>query len=459
MDPTRRNITPLPDYGKVPPQATDIEDVVLGAMLIDRTATDNILAILKPETFYKDSHQKIYCAIKDLASREFAVDLYTVCEELRANGNLESIGGPLYLTQLTSKISSSAHVEYHARIIQQKYIQRELIRIGTEIQNRSFDDTYDLTELLDFAENEIFQVSSQSIKKEPRHLSQCIDDLLIQVGKIFRKEQKLMGVPSGYIDIDRKTGGFQQGNLIIVAGRPSMGKTALAQSLCENASILKYPVALFSQEMSDSEISARCLSGETGYSNLQIRNAEVDYDKLCLMANNIAGLPIFIDDTQNLTLLELRSKVKKLILKEKVSMIVIDYLQLMRADAKSREQEVSTISRGLKSIAKEFSIPVIALAQLNRDVEKRSDKRPQLADLRDSGSIEQDADMVWFIFRPSYYNFAEILIGENRINSSNLMLIDCVKNRSGPLFSIPLYHNKSFTKITETKIEENEAPY
>lgn len=447
----------IPDFGKIPPQSIDMEEAVLGAMLIDFGAVFDLLPILKEEAFYKEANKKIFRTIKELSSKEIPIDTLTITEELRSFNNLESIGGPVYLSQLTSKVVSSANSEYHARIIMQKYLQRELIRVSTDIQSKAFDDSIDIADLLDFSENMIFQISQVNIKNDPIRLNKCIDDVLIEIGKIYYKEKELIGIPSGFTGIDRKTGGFQKGNLVIIAARPSMGKTALAQVLSENMARLKYPVVFFTQEMSNNELTIRHLSGVTGYSNMKIKSAEIDYDLFCHQAKALMSYPIFLDETQNLTIYELRSKVKKLILKEKIQAVIVDYLQLMRGEGKSREQEVSFVSRNLKGIAKEFNIPVIALSQLNREVESRATKRPQLADLRESGSIEQDADIVCFMYRPSLYGFKDIDIGSDHYDSQGLIVVDCAKHRNGPIFTLPLFHNECFSVIKEDKNEITES--
>lgn len=448
----------IPDFGKIPPQAIDMEEAVLGAMLIDGNAVIDLLTILKPEAFYKESHKKIFHYISELSMTGVPIDILTVTEELRSHNELESVGGPVYLSQLTGKIVSAANSEYHAQIILQKYLQRELIRVSTDIQTKAFDDSTDIADLLDSAETMIFNISQFNIKNDPVKLSKCIDDVLIEIGKIYYKEKALIGVPSGYVEIDRKTGGFQSGNLIIVAARPSMGKTALAQVLSENMARLNYSVGFFTQEMSNSELTIRHLSGVSGYSNMRIKAAEINYDKLCRDARAIKNYAIYMDETQNLSIYELRSKVKKLILKEKIKIVIVDYLQLMKGEGKSREQEVSFISRGLKGIAKEFNIPVIALSQLNRDVEGRAAKRPQLSDLRESGSIEQDADIVWFLYRPAYYSFKTVKIGNDEVDSESLILVECAKHRNGPVFTIPLYHNECFSVIKDNKDEVTKSP-
>ena len=446
-----------PDFGKVPPQAIDIEEMVIGTCLI---YPDVIYETkLKPEMFYKDANQKIFATILELATKS-KVDLITVTNRLKEKSELESVGGPIYITKLTGNIYSDQMIGVHSLIVKEKYLRREYIRISTEIQNRCFDESFDFTELIEYSENSLFEISDFTQAREPEKLERCIDELLIDIEKIYKKEKSLVGVPSGFTVIDRITGGWQPGNLIIIAGRPSMGKTALALTLASNPAKLKYPVCLFSLEMSRGEITTRFLSSVTGYTNVEIRNADIDFDKVVTKSNDIAGLPIIIDDTASLGLFELRSKVKKMIIKSGVKLVIVDYLQLMSAEAGNREQEISKISRGLKAISKEFNIPVIALSQLNRGVEERADKRPRLSDLRESGAIEQDADIVCFVYRPAYYGISTIKVDKDDVSTEGLMLIDCAKDRSGSLFTKPLYHNVSLTTIQDHKIETpNNLPY
>jgi len=432
---------------RILPHNLQLEKSVLGICLVYPDTINSIR--LKPDMFYDDKHKKIFTAMIEVSSKG-ACDMITVAEQLRKTGQLEYAGGFMYLTKLTEQIFSDKQAEQYALLIKEKFLLREYIRISYEIIDKSYQE--DISNVIEHAEGSLFRLSDFTQSKEPRQIVNCIDELLADVEKIITKEKSLIGVPSGYTSIDRKTGGWQPGNLIIIAGRPSMGKTALALSLCQNCARLNKPVGLFSLEMSDSEIAARFLSSVSGYSNVQIRNAEVNLDDLALKSNDIAGLPIVIDDTPGLSLMEMRSKVKKMILKFGVSLVIVDYLQLMTAEAGNREQEVATISRGLKAIAKEFDIPVIALSQLNREVENRADKRPRLADLRESGAIEQDADIVCFIFRPAVYGLASIKIDKEELSSSGLILVDCAKDRNGALFSIPLYHNESLTVIREEKL-------
>lgn len=432
---------------RILPHNIQLEKSVLGICLVYPDTINSIR--LKSDMFYDDKHKKIFQAMQEVSSKG-ACDLITVTEQLRKSGMLDFAGGAMYITKLTEQIFSDQQAEQYAMLIKEKYLLREYIRISYEIIDKSYQE--DISDVIEHAEGSLFRLSDFTQSKEPRQISNCIDELLADVEKIYTKEKSLIGIPSGYTSIDRKTGGWQPGNLIIIAGRPSMGKTALALALCQNSAKLNNPVGLFSLEMSDSEIAARFLSSVSGYTNVQIRNADINLDDLALKSNDIAGLPIVIDDTPGLSLMEMRSKVKKMILKFGVSLVIVDYLQLMTAEAGNREQEVATISRGLKAIAKEFDIPVIALSQLNREVENRADKRPRLADLRESGAIEQDADIVCFIFRPAVYGLASIKIDKEELSSSGLILIDCAKDRNGALFSIPLYHNESLTIIREENL-------
>jgi len=432
---------------RILPHNLQLEKSVLGICLVYPDTINSIR--LKADMFYDDKHKKIFQAMQEVSSKG-ACDLITVTEQLRKDGMLEVAGGIMYITKLTEQIFSDQQAEQYAMLIKEKYLLREYIRISYEIIDKSYQE--DISDVIEHAEGSLFRLSDFTQSKEPRQISNCIDELLADVEKIYTKEKSLIGIPSGYTSIDRKTGGWQPGNLIIIAGRPSMGKTALALALCQNSAKLNNPVGLFSLEMSDSEIAARFLSSVSGYSNVQIRNADINLDEVALKSNDIAYLTIVVYDTPGLTLMEMRSKVKKMILKFGVRLVIVDYLQLMRAEAGNREQEVATISRGLKAIAKEFDIPVIALSQLNREVENRADKRPRLADLRESGAIEQDADIVCFIFRPAVYGLASIKIDKEELSSSGLILVDCAKDRNGALFSIPLYHNESLTIIREENL-------
>jgi replicative DNA helicase len=430
-------ITALPDFGKVPPQANDMEEAVLGAIMLEKEAVISTLDILKPESFYKDAHQKIYKAISDLNSKEFPVDLYTVTEELRATNVLESVGGPVYLTQLTAKVVSAANVDFHARIIQQKYIQRELIRVSTEIQTRSFDDSYDVTELLDFSENALFQIAEGSIKREVAPINVVIKVAIREIEEAGRREDALVGTPSGFTRLDRLTSGWQKAELVIIAARPSMGKTAFALSMARNMAVDHgKSVAIFSCEMSSVQLVNRLIVAETDIPGDKIKNGrlnEEEWKQLDTRIKQLVQAPIFIDDTPAISIFELRAKCRRLKAQHKLDIVIVDYLQLMSGpdNAGSREQEVSTISRSLKSIAKELDIPILALSQLNRSVEMRGGtKRPQLSDLRESGAIEQDADMVVFIHRQEKFGIPAFEDGSSTKGIAEIIL---AKNRNGPV--------------------------
>src|SRR5664280_1329287 len=360
----RPAVTVLPDFGKVPPQAIDMEEAVLGAIMLEKEAVITVLDILKPESFYKDAHRKIFKAILDLNLREYPVDLYTVTEELRAHQELDSVGGPVYLTQLTSKVVSAANVDYHSRIVAQKYIQRELIRVSSEIQTRSFDDTYDVTELLDYSENELFQIAEGNIKREVSPINVVIKEAIAEIEKAGKREDALVGTPSGFTKLDRLTSGWQKSELIIIAARPSMGKTAFALSMARNMAIDHGKnVAIFSCEMSSIQLVNRLIIAETDIPGDKIKNgrlSEEEWKQLDTRIKKLVQAPIFIDDTPAISIFELRAKCRRLMAQHKLDIVIVDYLQLMTGpeNAGSREQEVSTISRSLKSIAKELNIPI-----------------------------------------------------------------------------------------------------
>ena len=439
---TRLVTNPLPDMGRVPPQAIDMEEAVLGAIMLEKEAIITVIDILKPESFYKDVHQRIYEAILLLNQRELPVDLYTVTEELRSEDELDNIGGPVYLTQLTSKVVSAAHVEFHAKIVAQKFIQRELIRVTSEIQSRAFDDSNDINELLDYSENELFQIAEGNIKKEVAPLNIVLKEAIHEIEEASKREDALVGVPSGFTKLDRLTSGWQKSDLIIIAARPSMGKTALALSMARNMAIdHKKSVAVFSLEMSAVQLVNRLIVAETELPSNRIKNGRLKEDEWKQLETKIKILEdasIYIDDTPAISVFELRAKCRRLSAQHKLDIAIVDYLQLMTGprDAGSREQEVSSISRSLKSISKELNVPILALSQLNRSVEVRGgNKRPQLSDLRESGAIEQDADMVVFIHRPEKYGFTTL---DNDMPSKGIAEIILAKNRNGPVDDVLL---------------------
>ena len=439
---SRPIINPFPDLGKIPPQAIDMEEAVLGAIMLEKEAVITVLDILKPESFYKEAHQKIFKAITDLSAREYPVDLYTVTDDLRSHNELDSVGGPVYLTQLTSKVVSAANVDYHARIVAQKYIQRELIRVSTEIQSRSFDDSYDVTELLDFSENALFQIAEGNIKREVAPINVVIKEAIHEIEEAGKREDALVGIPSGFTKLDRLTSGWQKAELVIIAARPSMGKTAFALSMARNIAVEHGKgVAIFSCEMSAVQLVNRLIVAETDIPGDKIKNGRLNEDEWKQLDARIKKLvmaPIYIDDTPAISIFELRAKCRRLMAQRKLDIVVVDYLQLMSGpeNAGSREQEVSMISRSLKSIAKELNVPILALSQLNRSVEMRGgSKRPLLSDLRESGAIEQDADMVVFIHRQEKFGLPTFEDGSSTKGIAEIIL---AKNRNGPVDDVRL---------------------
>ena len=441
------------DLGKLPPQAIELEEAVLGGLMLEKDAVIEVIDILKPDSFYKEQHQHIFTAIISLFSHNKAIDLLTVTEQLRQDKELETVGGPAYLTQLTNKIASAAHIEFHARLIQQKFIQRELIRVSTEIQNRAFDESVDVNDLLDFSEGELFNVAQGNIKKEAAKMSALLKDAILQIEEASKREDGLVGVPAGFTALDRMTNGWQPANLIILAARPAMGKTAFVLSMARNMAVdHKKGVAIFSLEMSSIELVNRLISSEAELPSSKIRTGQLneeEWQQLEYRARRLEDAPIFIDDTPAISIFELRAKCRRLKRQHDIDIVVIDYLQLMTGPPESkgnREQEVSSISRALKGIAKELNIPIICLSQLNRSVESRPDKRPQLSDLRESGAIEQDADIVSFIHRPEYYGFTE---DENQMSLRGIAEIILAKHRAGSIGDVRLRFQAEYTKFVE----------
>jgi len=451
-----------PSLGKLPPQALDVEEAVLGALMLDRDSLANVIDSLKPETFYKDEHQRIFGAIWELFANSKPVDILTVVQELKKRGELDMVGGPQYITSLTNRVASTANIEYHTRILNQKQIQRELIRVSSEIIKDAYEESTDALELLDKAEKNLFAVAEGNIKKNFAKMSDLISDAKKQIEKAGQQQDGLSGVPSGFYEMDRVTAGWQKSDLVVLAARPGMGKTAFVLSLARNAAVdFKRPVALFSLEMSSIQLVMRLISGEAGLSGEKLKKGQLEnheWHQLDTKIRELTEAPIFIDDTPALSVFELRAKARRLKANHDIQMIIIDYLQLMTAGGDNRggnrEQEISTISRSLKGIAKELEIPVIALSQLSRNVEQRGGtKVPQLSDLRESGAIEQDADMVLFIYRPEYYNITE---REDGSPTNGLAEIHVAKHRNGALGVVPLKYINHLAKFVDY---ETTVPY
>lgn len=430
-------------FGKVPPQALDFEEAVLGAIMIEPNTIDQVNEVLKPESFYKDAHQKIYSCIMELFNKQEPIDILTVKNALQKAKVLELIGGTPYLMKLTDKIASAADAEYHARIIAEKHIQRELINVSTNILKLSYDESSDVFQTLDVAEQELFKVSQGNIRKSHNTMQDLILQAKEQIKIAAEKGDGVNGVPSGFKDLDALTSGWQPSELLILAARPGMGKTAFVLSMARNMAVdNKIPVAIFSLEMSAIQMVMRLVASETGLNSEKLKKGKLqahEWEQLNSKVTALSNAPLFIDDTPGLSVFELRAKARRLKQKEDIQIIVIDYLQLMNAGGKdggNRQEEISIISRSLKIIAKELAIPVIALSQLSRAVETRGgDKRPMLSDLRESGAIEQDADMVMFIYRPEYYDITE---DSNNNSLRGIGEIIVAKHRNGALKNIAL---------------------
>jgi replicative DNA helicase len=435
-------------YGKVPPQAKELEEAVLGAIMLEKGAFDVVIEILKPECFYVDGHQRIFLAMQGLAQKGLPIDLLTVVEELRFREELEMVGGPYYVTRLTNAVVSSANIEAHARIILQKFIQRELIRVSGEIIGEAYEDSTDVFDLLDDAESKLFEITNNHLRKNFDSIDTVLVKTIQRIEDMRNRKEDFTGIPSGFPSLDKVTYGWQNTDLIILAARPSVGKTAFALNLARTAALNPMKptaVAFFSLEMSAGQIVQRILSAESEIWLEKIARGKLEeHEMKQLYAKGIerlASAPIFIDDSAALNIFELRAKCRRLKNKHNVGMIIIDYLQLMSGAGENRnmnrEQEISRISRDLKGLAKELNIPVIALSQLSREVEKRKDgnKMPQLSDLRESGAIEQDADMVMFLYRPEYYDITANEFGESNKGETHVRI---AKHRNGSLETIKL---------------------
>lgn len=466
----------LDTYGKIPPQNIDFEEAILGGLLLESNAINDVVDILSPESFYKDSNQRVYCAIFELYKSNKPIDILTVSEYLRSSGELDLIGGYFYLSNLTSNIGSAAHIEFHARTIQEKFIKRELIRVSTEIQNRAFDDSIDIDDLIDFSEKEMFKIVHGSIKKDFKTLAEVGKIELQEIEKIYKSQVEFTGVPSGFPSIDKYTSGWQLSDLIIIAARPSMGKTAFMLSMARMIAMdYKMNLAIFSLEMSAGQLWRRITSDLTGIENGKLRSKYLtpqDWNSMESAQAKIEKSNIYVDDTAGISLVELRAKARKLKTTYDIDILFIDYLQLMQGAKESkgnRESQVSEISRGLKILCRELNIPIICLSQLNRSVETRGgDKRPQLSDLRESGAIEQDADVVIFIHRPEYYGILEYEDGTITANNVETLI---KKHRNGALADVILKRKTNFSRIfdpteqditdvgtiTDIEIKPNEA--
>ena len=452
-------------FGHLQPQAIDIEKVVLGALMIDKDAFTVVSEIIKPETFYEARHQKIYEAVQSLNLQEKPVDIMTVTEELRHKGTLDDIGGPAYVVELSSQVASSAHIEYHAHILAQKFLARQLIQFASMIETDAFDETVDVDDLMQKAEGALFEISQKNMLQDYVQIDTIVDQahqLLLQASN---REGGLTGVPSGFRKLDDITAGWQPSDLVIIAGRPAMGKTSFALSIAKNVAIdYRKPIAFFSLEMNNVQLVNRLISNVCSIPGNKILNGQLTPDEWERFDSNIRkmqGAPIYVDDTPGLSIFELRTKARRLVREHGIELLMIDYLQLMNANGirfNSRQEEVSTISRSLKGLAKELNIPVLALSQLSRAVEQRDGpegKRPQLSDLRESGAIEQDADMVLFVHRPEYYH---ILQDEKGNDLHGMAQIIIAKHRKGATGDVLLNFRGEYTRFSNPEDIDFNAP-
>ena len=432
---------------KLPPQNLEAEQSVLGGVLIENEAVNKVMEILDGDDFYRDAHRKIFNALITLSERDEPADLITLTNELRKTNQLDSVGGASYVVSLIDSVPTAANIEYYAKIVKEKAILRKLIETSTNIITQSYEDRGDVESFLDEAERAIFEISERRVKPSFYSIRDIVKESFKTIERLFEKKEFVTGVPSGFKELDRLTAGFHASDLIIVAGRPSMGKTALCLNLAQFAAIEKrIPVAIFSLEMSKEQLVIRVLCSEAQVEGTRLRTGfltESDWPKLTLAAGNVSDAPIFIDDTAAISVLELRAKARRLKGEHGLGMLIIDYLQLMkgRTRVESRQQEISEISRSLKALAKELNIPIIAVSQLSRKTEERQGNRPQLSDLRESGAIEQDADVILFLFREEVYNRQE----ENQ-GKAELFI---GKQRNGPIGMVDLAFIDRFTTFKD----------
>lgn len=448
---------PLEDaYGHKQPQAIPLEEAVLGALMIEKDAYSQVCEMLKPESFYDHRHQLIYESIRTLNLQQKPVDILTVTEHLSSVGHLEEAGGPFYITQLSGKVASSAHIDYHARIIAQKHLARELITFTSKIQTKAFDETTDVDDLMQEAEGKLFEISQQNLKKDYTQINPVIHEAYEMLQKAAARQDGLSGLSSGFEKLDKMTSGWQNSDLIIIAARPAMGKTAFVLSMCKRMAVdMKIPCAMFSLEMSNVQLVNRMIVNVCEIPGEKIKSGQLAPYEWGQLDNKITQLydaPFYVDDTPSLSVFELRTKARRLVREHGVKIIMIDYLQLMNASGmsfSSRQEEVSTISRSLKGLAKELNIPIIALSQLNRGVENREGfegKRPHLSDLRESGAIEQDADMVCFIHRPEYYKLYK---DDNGRDYRGMAEIIIAKHRNGAVGDVLLRFRGEYARFQD----------
>ena len=450
---SKRPEQPITDpTGKLPPRDTDLEEIVLGALMLEKDAYMNVCDTLVPDSFYDPVNQMIYEAIQQLGLNQRPIDIVTVTDQLRQNGTLDKVGGAVHISELTSKMYSAANIEYHAKIIAQKYLARRLIRFASDIEQAAFDESNDVDDLLQNAEGSLFEISQTQLKREVTQIDPVLTLALDQIQTAANTESGLSGLQTGYTELDKMTSGWQSSDLVIIAARPAMGKTAFVLSMAKNMAIdYSIPVAIFTLEMANVQLVKRLISNIADLHGDKIKSGRLtaeETERLNSRLRAAYGAPLYLDETPSLSITELRTKARRLVREKGVKLIIIDYLQLMNASGLklgSREQEVSTISRSLKALAKELSIPIIALSQLNRSTETREDKRPVLSDLRESGAIEQDADIVCFIHRPEYYNKSGVDAQGNDIRGMAELIV--AKHRSGGVGDVKLRFVPDFVRF------------
>ncbi len=440
------------EIGRIPPQAVDLEQVVLGAMMLEKTAVNDTIDILSENSFYDPKHQYIYKAIRTLFAATSPVDLVTVTDRLSKSGELSAAGGAGYISQLTNRVGSTANVQYHARIIAEKFIKRELIRVSNEIIKDAFDDTVDVFELLNGAERNLFQIGDGNMSKQVDVMSNVVRNAIEEIEVARKNADGISGIPSGFVEIDQVTAGWQRSDMIVIAARPGMGKTAFVLSAARNTALQGFGVAIFSLEMSSVQLVKRLIAGESRINSEKLRKGDLadhEFQQLHSRIQKLAAAPLYIDDTAAISIFDFRAKCRRLKAQYDIQLVIIDYLQLMSAkDGKNsgnREQEISMISRSIKEIAKELNIPIIALSQLSRSVEQRSDKKPILSDLRESGAIEQDADIVSFLYRPSYYKILKYDDGTSTQGIGEFLI---EKHRNGKTAAVRLRFEDEFARFS-----------
>jgi len=445
---------------KVPPQNIEAEQSILGAILLENEALSKVLEILSPEDFYRQSHRKIFDAMLDLFEKNEAIDLITVTDGLKRSNDLDAVGGVTYLSSLVTHVPTAANVRYHSKIVKEKALLRALLRSATEIAARVYESSLEADEMVDQAERTIFDISDKRTKTSFYTLKDVIKSSFEMIEHLYDKKEAITGIPSGFGDLDALTTGFQPGDLVVIGGRPSMGKTALGLNIAQHVGLeMREPIAIFSLEMSKEQLALRMLCAEAMVDSNSVRKGFIrkeDWHKLTSAAGKLAEAPIFIDDSSSVTVLEMRAKARRLKMEHGgLSLVIVDYLQLMRSRGgfERREQEISEISRSLKGLAKELRVPVIALSQLNRGVEQRHDRRPTLADLRESGAIEQDADVIIFLYRDRVYN---------KENTSDKAEVIIAKQRNGPTSTVHLTflsHCTRFVSHADTEYHESEEVF